>query len=71
MVSLNLSVVDNPEAKCLLNNSTVTITCYTAGFPRPDVQFLEDGNVITPGEGVFGRITQTFSDQVKICCTEA
>ncbi len=63
--SLSLSVIDNPAAMCLLNASTVTMTCETNGFPRPEVRFLMGRNVITPGEGNFQRVSQTFADQVS------
>ncbi len=63
--SLSLSVIDKPDAKCLVNSSTVTITCDTDGFPRPLVKFLKGRNPITPGVGAFVRVTQTFADQVS------
>ncbi len=65
ILSIDLSVINNSVAMCLLNDSTVDITCETNGFPRPNIQFLEDGNIITPGEGVFQRILQPFADQVS------
>ncbi|XP_064396883.1 hemicentin-1-like [Halichondria panicea] len=64
--SLSLSVIDNPAAMCLLNASTVIITCQTDGFPRPEVRFLMGRNVITPGEGNFQRVSQTFADQIQL-----
>ncbi len=62
--SLILSVADNSDAMCLVNASTVTISCETNGFPRPSVQFLKGQEVITPGQGAFQRVSQTFTDQV-------
>ncbi|XP_064396758.1 hemicentin-1-like isoform X3 [Halichondria panicea] len=64
--SLSLSVIDNPAAMCLLNASNVTMTCETNGFPRPEVRFLMGRNVITPGEGNFQRVSQTFADQIQL-----
>ncbi|XP_064396514.1 hemicentin-1-like [Halichondria panicea] len=64
--SLSLSVIDNPAAMCLLNASTVTMTCQTNGFPRPEVKFLMGRNIITPGEGNFLRVSQTFADQIQL-----
>ncbi len=62
--SLNLSVINNSAAMCLLNASTVTITCNTNSFPRPSVRFLKGQEFITPGVGAFQRVSQTFVDQV-------
>ncbi|XP_064396459.1 hemicentin-1-like [Halichondria panicea] len=64
--SLSLSVIDNPAPMCLLNASTVTMTCQTNGFPRPEVKFLMGRNIITPGEGNFLRVSQTFADQIQL-----
>ena len=63
--SLSLSVIDKPDAMCLVQSSNVTITCDTNGFPRPTVKFLKGRNPITPGVGAFQRVTQTFADQVS------
>ncbi len=63
--SLSLSVIDNPDANCLVQSSNVTITCDTDGFPRPSVKFLKGRNPVTPGEGAFLRVTQNFADQVS------
>ncbi|XP_064407682.1 hemicentin-2-like [Halichondria panicea] len=64
--SLILSVADNSDAMCLVNASTVTISCETNGFPRPSVQFLKGQEVITPGQGAFQRVSQTFTDQIQL-----
>ena len=55
-----------PE-ECLLQGSTIVLTCNVTGFPRPVITFMKGEESVTPGEG---RVTSMSVDQVcKICIT--
>ena len=60
IVSLNLS-----EA-CLKRGSNVSLRCYTDGFPRPKIQFLQNNVPIIPETAEFGNFLQEYFDEVSL-----
>ena len=70
ITGLTLEVVDEAAASCLLNDSTVILTCQTDGYPRPNVVFQLGPAMVTPGVGSFERYSTLFSDQVGVACIQ-
>ena len=52
--------------RCLLNETSVDILCVNFGFPRPEIIFFQDTELITPGQGNFTRFTQVSYDTVRL-----
>ena len=59
IVSLKLS-----EA-CLIDGSNVSLRCLTSGFPRPNITFRLNDEVITPGLDRFENYMEEYFDQVS------
>ena len=51
---------------CLLNETSVDIQCVNFGFPRPEIIFFQDTELITPSQGNFTRFTQVSYDTVRL-----
>ena len=64
MVITELWISSNPH--CLLSGSSVDIQCVNFGFPRPEVIFFQDTELITPDQGNFTRFTQVSYDTVRV-----
>lgn len=66
MVSLERVVdLDRPQLPdCLLEGSSVVLTCNVEGLPFPSVTFLKDNVTIIPGLGEFTRVTRIDENQV-------
>ena len=60
IISLNIS------EPCLKHGSNVSLRCYTNGFPRPNIEFLQDNVRIIPGEGEFKNFVQEYFDEVSM-----
>ena len=54
------------DLRCLLNGTSVDIQCVNFGFPRPEIIFFKDTELITPGQGNFTRFTQVSYDTVRL-----
>ena len=50
---------------CLKEGSSIAIRCNIRGFPRPSIEFQQNGIEITPEEGMFKNILQEYFDQVR------
>ena len=51
---------------CLLNATSVDIQCVNFGFPRPEIIFFQDTELITPDQGNFTRFKQVSYDTVRL-----
>ena len=50
---------------CLKEGATVALRCNIQGFPRPEIQFRLNDEIITQKEGDFETFTIEFYDQVR------
>ena len=51
---------------CLLNETSVDIQCVNFGFPRPEIVFFLDTELITPGQANSTHFTQLSYDTVRL-----
>ena len=65
-VILYSSSGDSSGPHCLLNGSSVDIQCVNFGFPRPEIVFFQNTELITPGQGNFTRFTQVSYDIMRL-----
>ena len=54
------------DLRCLLNGTSVDIQCVNFGFPRPEIVFSQDTELITPSQGNFTSFTQVSYDTVRL-----
>ena len=64
MVITELWISSGP--RCLLNETSVDLQCVNFGFPRPEIIFFQDTELITPGQGNFTRFTQVSYTTVRL-----
>ena len=64
MVITELRVSSGPH--CLLNETSVDIQCVNFGFPRPEIIFFQNAELITPGHRNTTRFTQVSYDTVRL-----
>ena len=64
VVITELQISSDP--RCLLNETSVDIQCVNFGFPRPEIVFFLDTELINPGQANSTRFTQVSYDTVRL-----
>ncbi len=66
MISLEVNHENDLAPSCLFPGGNALLTCVTASFPRPFIQFLKDSRSIIPGAVGYEKVTKVRFDRVCV-----